>query len=336
MTAVSEVISYLESIAPPVLQESYDNSGLICGNRHTEVTGVIVSLDTIEAVVDEAIEMGCNLVVGHHPIIFSGLKSLTGRNYIERTLLKAIKNDIAIYAIHTNLDNVLSHGVNEQLAIRLGLRDFSILSPDNSILHFRIEVSDLLRPDVEQAIRSALESVPESFHWSVDEHRPLSINLPAHLRYIVDGVCTDYQVTYMVSEMHYSGSSGIGAGLLAYTPLPMPEADFLSLLKDRLELKVIRHTALQGRSIHKVALCGGSGSFLLPKAIRAGADAFVTADFKYHQFFDADGQLVIADVGHFESEQFTIDLLRDLISEKFSNFAARCAKSGTNPVSYYI
>lgn len=258
---IKDIIAVLEQIAPPQLQETYDNSGLLVGNFDTEVTGILCCLDSTEAVVEEAVRKGCNLIVAHHPIVFRGLKRLNGANYVERTVINAIRAEVAIYAIHTNLDNVHRQGVNAKIAEKLGLQRTRVLVP-----------------------RTGLEE--------------------------------------------------IGAGLLGEFDRPMTEADFLQLLKNQLYANCIRYTALLGKPIQRVAVCGGSGSFLLTAALRSGADAFVTADFKYHEFFDADSQILIADVGHYESEQFTIQLLHDIIREKFPTFAVHCTDLNTNPVFY--
>ena len=259
---ISELCHQLESIAPLHLQESYDNAGLIVGKAEAEITGVMVCLDAIEAVVDEAAQKGCNLIVAHHPIVFSGLKRLTYANYIERTVAAALKNDIAIYAIHTNLDNVLRQGVNERIAERLGLEDVQILQPKGE-------------------------------------------------------------------------DPNIGSGAIGKLSKSLPEKAFLAHLAKAMKASCVRHTALLGKPVRRIAVCGGSGSFLLSQALRQEADVFVTADYKYHQFFDADAKIVIADIGHFESEQFTIDLLYEIISEKSRNFAVRKTEVITNPVQYF-
>lgn len=258
---IKDIIATLEAVAPPHLQESYDNAGLIVGDPETPLTGVLFCLDSLEVIVDEAVRKGCNLVVAHHPIVFRGLKRLNGANYVERTVIQAIRQNVALYAIHTNLDNVHRQGVNEQIARRLGLEQTSILAP-----------------------------------------KP--------------------------------GVTDIGAGLLGMLPEPMPEKDFLLHVKSALRAGCVRHTALLNRPVQKIAVCGGSGSFLLPEALRAGADAYVSADFKYHEFFDADRRLLIADVGHYESEQFTVELLYNIIREKFPNFALHLTEQSTNPVFY--
>lgn len=264
-TTIGDITSYLEAIAPPRLQESYDNSGLLVGHHGVEVDGVLISLDCIESVIDEAIDLGCNLVVCHHPIIFRGLKRLNGKNYIERTIMMAIKHDIAIYAIHTNLDNVLDRGVNQRIAEMLELQDVEILK------------------------------VKEGF----------------------------------------SSEDNIGAGVVGFLTDEVAPVDFLNYLKENMELETVKHTEFISDSIQKIAICGGSGGFLLEDAKRKGADVFITSDYKYHEFFDANEEITIVDIGHYESEKFTIDLLYELISEKFANFAAHKTSVDTNPISYY-
>ncbi len=336
MTTIGEVIQFLESIAPPSLQESYDNSGLICGDRSAVVTGVLVSLDALEEVIQEAIDTGANLIVSHHPIVFSGLKSLTGANYIERTVIKAIKHDIALYAIHTNLDNVLHSGVNEKLAAKLELSNLKILSETTSKSKFQIAVSELLKPDVIHLLEQKLAYEMDNFGVFIESGLDVTIHGPAFIASSIRKVCNRFGLSCAQSTYTSNMPQPIGSGLIGELSLPMPESEFLAHLKEKLELNVIRHTRLRAKSIQRVAVCGGSGSFLLPKAIKAKADIFITADYKYHQFFDADGQIVIADVGHYESEQFTLDLLVELISRKFSTFAARYTQVRTNPVYYFI
>lgn len=269
-TTISELSTYLETIAPSHYQEDYDNSGLLVGDPHTPISGVMIALDATEAVIDEAVAKGCNLVIAHHPIIFRGLKRLTGRNYVERVVIKAIREGVALYAIHTNLDNVYRNGVNTKIAEKLGLEHTRILAT-----------------------------------------KPLSKN----------GVPTP--------------DPEVGSGMIGTLPQSMSESDFLQHLKANMQVGCVKYTPLLGREVRTVAVCGGSGGFLLPKAIAAGADFFITADYKYHEFFDADGQIVIADIGHYESEQFTIELLYEIISKKYSNFARYCTSVKTNPVHYF-
>jgi len=264
MTKIQEVTDFLEEIAPLHYQESYDNAGLIYGDPDEEVKGILVSLDLTEAVLEEAIETGCNVVVSHHPIIFKGIKKFRG-HYVDRVVAMAIKNDIAIYAIHTNLDNVLDNGVNGKIAEKIGLVRSQILD----------------------------------------------------------------------SKIALNENGRVGSGVIGELHKAITGKEFLDHLKSSMDLKVLKHTQLLEGKVKKVAVCGGSGSFLLKTAVRAGADVFITSDFKYHEFFDADGKIVIIDIGHYESEQFTINLLYDLLSKKFRKFAARCTKVNTNPVNYY-
>ena len=261
MTKIAEITSYLEQISPLHLQESYDNAGLIVGNPNTIVTKVLVCLDSIEAVIDEAISIGANMVIAHHPIIFSGLKTITGASYIERTIIKAIKNDIAIYAIHTNLDNVYQNGVNEKICQKIGLNSCKILLPK--------------MPDQD-----------------------------------------------------------IGSGMIGELSEAMDTVKFLNHLKDAMSLNTVKYTDPIKSKVHKIAVCGGSGSFLTQEAINNGADVFISADYKYHQFFDANNEMVIVDIGHYESEYYTIELIKELLTQNFTTFAAHCTTVDTNPVKY--
>ncbi len=327
MTKLKELIAHLEAIAPPEYQESYDNAGLITGNADWEVKGVLCCLDSTEAVVEEAVQKGCNVVVAHHPIVFKGLKRLTGKTYVERTVMAAIKHDVAIYAIHTNLDNVYMHGVNAKIAAMLGLQHTRILAPKSTLKRATAMGS---HPALEETLRraGALQVVRYGEGTAVDCIYPQA------------------QEGAVMSALRTTGTSLIGiqavadpdvqtgSGMIGELPQPVDANEFLLHLKAVMRAGVVRHTALLGRPVQRIAVCGGSGGFLLPQAIAQGADVFVSADYKYHEFFDADGRIVIADIGHFESEQFTIDLLRDIISEKFRTFAANCTEVRTNPVYY--
>jgi len=261
-TSIGELCDHLESIAPLSLQEGYDNAGLITGERDWEISGVVCCLDATVDVVREAAEKGCNVVVAHHPIIFKGLRKISSADYVGRAVIEAIRRDVAIYAIHTNLDNVLDQGVNQAIAAKLGLKNLRILAPR-----------------------------------SIDERT--------------------------------------GAGIIGELSGEMGEEDFLQFVKTRMETPCVRHTRLTGLAIQKVAICGGAGSFLTELAKSAGVDAYVTGDVKYHEFFDADGKILLLDIGHFESEQFTIPLLAQIISKKLRNFAAYCTERNTNPVHYF-
>jgi dinuclear metal center YbgI/SA1388 family protein len=362
---IQDITSYLETIAPLNLQESYDNAGLISGNAQWECTGIITALDAIEDVVKEAIAKKCNLIVAHHPIIFGGLKKITGKNYVEQTIITAIKNDIAIYAIHTNLDNVL-HGVNGRIADKLGLINRKILQPKKDLLK---KLVTFVPTNKLEELRNAVFSagggqvgnygecsftVAGEGTFKGNENTTPYVGKPGERHteketrveiifpgYIENAVLKAMVAAHPYEEVAYDVISldnvqpNIGSGLVGELKNPVSEGDFLQLLKKAFGLSVIRYTPLTGKKVQKVALCGGSGSFLTGAAIAAGADFYVTGDVKYHEFFDANGKLVIADIGHYESEQFTIDLLFDILSEKYLNFAILKTGVITNPVQYF-
>jgi dinuclear metal center YbgI/SA1388 family protein len=363
---IADIIAFLESIAPPSLQESYDNAGLLTGQGGWKCTGALCTLDATEEVIDEAIAKDCNLVVAHHPIIFGGLKKINGKNYVEKTVIKAIKQDIAIYAIHTNLDNVIA-GVNGMMADKLGLINRTVLAPKDSMLKKLFTFVPLQQ--VEQ-VRAAIFAgggghignygecsfgVEGTGTFKGGDHTQPFVGQPGEMHYEkevkIEVVFPAYrqasvirsllaahpyeEVAYDIVELA-NPHPGIGSGLLGELPQPMPGNLFLAQLKEAFDLSLIRHTDLLKGPVKKVALCGGAGSFLVSKALAAGADFYVTADMKYHEFFDANGRMVIADIGHFESEQFTIDLLATLLREKFTTFAVLKTTVKTNPVHYFV
>lgn len=361
---IKEITNHLESIAPLTYQEGYDNSGLIVGNSNTEVTGIIVCLDSTEAVIEEAIQKRCNLIVAHHPIIFGGLKKITGKNYVERTVIKAIKNDIAIYAIHTNLDNVIA-GVNGKIAEKLGLVNTKVLSPKDQLLKKLVTYVPL---EAKEQVLSALfnagagqianysecsfSSNGEGSYLANDKANPykggqykrhLEPEIKIEVIYSKDkehSIVSNLIQAHPYEEVAYdlinitNVSDQIGAGIIGDLEEPIETLSFLKDLKVKMNTNCIRHTQLIGNKIKKVAICGGSGSFLLKAAIAQQADIFITGDFKYHEFFDADNQIIIADIGHYESEQFTIELLVSLLKEKFTTFAVRLTEKETNPIHY--
>lgn len=363
---ISAVIQLLESVAPLSLQEDYDNAGLIAGLPDWECTGILCALDSIETVLDEAIQRHCNLVVVHHPIIFRGLKKINGKNYVERTIIKAIKNDIAIYAIHTNLDNLLE-GVNGRMAKQLGLINARVLQSKPAVLKKLFTFVPVGHTEaVKQALfdagggyigqysecsfavkGSGTFKAGEGTHPFVgsqgtrhtEEENKLEVIFPAWLESrLVRALLSAHpyeEVAYDIVSLD-NHHPRVGSGLIGELPEPMKEQDFLRLVKERFGLKVLRHTALDNRFIQKVACCGGAGSFLITNSLAAGADAFLTADLKYHEFFDADGRLLLCDLGHYESEQFTINLLIELLQEKFPTFAVLKSDNNTNPVYYYF
>lgn len=363
---ILSIIQALENQAPPALQEAYDNAGLLTGSPEWECSGVLCTLDATEAVILEAKERGCNLVVAHHPIIFGGLKKLNGKNYVEKTVIAAIRHDIAIYAIHTNLDNVL-HGVNSRIADRLGLINRQILAPKSGQL---VKLSTFIPVEQAEQVKNALFAAGAgnigeysetsfsvegtgSFKGSADSHpfigQPgkrqeakeirVELVLPVWLQ---SRVVNALLAAHPYEEAAYdlvllaNDNQSVGSGLLGELPEEMEETGFLHMLQTSFELKLVRHTPFLGKKLKKVAICGGSGSFLTQKAISAGADVYVTSDIKYHEFFDADSRLLLADIGHWESEQFTTGLLIEILQAKFPTFAVLKSGIKTNPVHYFL
>lgn len=335
MTTIAEFVMQMDNIAPEHYQESYDNAGLITGSHRQEITGVLCCLDSTEDVIDEAIEKNCNLVVAHHPIIFRGLKKIHDTYYVHRVIRKAIKNDIAIYASHTNLDNILNNGVNERIAEQLDLNNLKILSPKQENLKLSIYVSELRADILEKELRGRNLSW---IKWDIEDKPKADfiylLDLPSGKFQLLAQYLEAEKFSYEMGAMNRT-SLTVGSGIIGLLEMPMTEKQFLAYVCNRMKTEVIRHTQFLNKSISVVAVCGGAGSFLLPDAINAGADVFITGDFKYHEFFDANQQIVIADIGHYESEQFTIKLLRDIIKKNFSTFAVRCTEIHTNPVNYY-
>ncbi len=361
---IGEIVSYLDKIAPPAYQESYDNARLITGNKHDEAKGILCTLDATEEVIDEAISIGCNLVVAHHPIVFKGLKSITGNNYVERTVIKAIKNDIAIFAIHTNLDHV-AHGVNQKIADKLELFKTKILKPKKEILSKLVTFAPI------EATEKVLSALFDAGAGKIGEysdcsflsegigtftpsqkanptlgkkgisHRESETRIEVMMpQYLESRVLKALKKAHPYEEVAYfiqkleNENQIVGSGMLGELGDPMDEIPFLNFLKNKMELKVIKHTRLLNKPIEKVALCGGAGIFLLNDAKRLGADVFITSDIKYHEFFDAENQILICDIGHYESEIFTKELIMELLSQNFTNIALYLTKIVTNPITY--
>ncbi len=361
---IKDITNYLESIAPLSLQESYDNAGLITGNKNTELTGVLITLDTIPEVIDEAIEKNTNLIISHHPIIFKGLKKINGNNYIEQTIIKAIKNDIAIYAVHTNLDNI-NEGVNAILCKKLSLINCKPLLPkENQLRKLVTFVPAEHIEKIQEAIFAAgaghignydncsfnaegtgtfrAEENTNPFIGEKNKfHKEPEIRLETVFPYYLESKIINVLIqTHPYEEVAYdiytlkNMFEKTGAGMIGEIKTELSEIDFLKKIKSTLNAGVIRHTKLLNKPIKKVALCGGSGSFLLKHAIQQKTDIYVSADFKYHEFFDADNKILIADAGHFETEQFTKELIFDILTKKFNNFACFLSKVNTNPINY--
>lgn len=363
---IAEIIETLEKVSPTVYQEDYDNCGLIIGKPDWNCTGILCSLDATEAVILEAKTKGCNLVVAHHPIIFSGLKKINGKNYVEDAVIAAIKNDIAVYAIHTNLDNVID-GVNNKIADALGLINKKILAPKQDQL---MKIFTFVPVEYAEKIKSALfeagggnignysecsfgvegtgnfkagqNTDPFSGEIGKRHHEKelkIEVIFPAYLQNkMVEALITAHpyeEVAYDVVALA-NNFDKIGSGLIAELSEPIDEINFLAQIKAAFGLQVIKHTNLLGKKIKKVAVCGGAGIFLTGRALAAGADIFITSDVKYHEFFDANGKMVIADIGHWESEQFTADLLVNVLKANFPTFAVLKSEVRTNPVQYFL
>lgn len=362
---INQVCQWIEEIAPLSLQEEYDNAGLQIGDRSREITGVLLTLDVTEKIIEEAIAKHCNLIIAHHPLLFKGLKQITGNNYTERCVISAIQHNIAIYAAHTNLDNI-NIGVNRKIAEKLSLQDCHILAPQTNQLLKLITFVPITHADT---VRDALFAAGagsignydacsfnsegigtfranEGTHPFVGDlhewHHEKEIRIE-----VIACVPQRVQIEKELLKAHpyeepafdwivlQNPSATTGTGMLGTLSSPVSEIEFLQQIKDTFQTPLIRHTALLGKPIHKVALCGGSGSFLLPAAIAAKADVYISADFKYHEFFNADNRLLIADVGHYESEQFTKELLKEQIQKKIPTFALHLSTTLTNPVQYF-
>jgi dinuclear metal center YbgI/SA1388 family protein len=362
---IVDIIAVIEKFAAPELQEEYDNAGLIVGDPGRDCTGVLCTLDVTEAVVQEAKERGANLIIAHHPIIFRGLKKINGKNYVERTVIEAIKADIAIFAAHTNLDNILL-GVNGMMAKKLGLKNIRILQPKNKMLRRLItfapnDKAEEVRQAVFEAGAGEIGKYQEcSFNSEGtgtfkagegadpyvgeigkrhnEKETKIEIVYPFYLeKQVVKALVQNHpyeEVAYDIFTME-NVHFGIGAGIVGELESPTEEKEFLKLVRQAFGAEGIRHTKLLGKAVRKVALCGGAGSFLIKNAVQQGADIYLTADIKYHEFFDAEDKIVVADIGHYESEQFTTDLVYGLLVEKFPTFAVLKSKVNTNPVHYF-
>ncbi len=362
---ISEITNYLESLVPLSFQESYDNAGLLVGDRNVEATGALICIDVTEEVVDEAIQLGYNLIISHHPLVFSGLKKFTGTNAVQRTLLKAIKNEVAIYSAHTNLDKVAGYGVNFKIAQKLGLKQVEVLAPEGN-LYSKITVNVPLSH--EQGVAHAMfnagagqlgnYSCNAFYAEGLETFKPCSKANPfigqidetsrvesAKIEMLVLNQDVDRVIDAMKKSHPYEEPAyyvlplnnrwnHVGCGAVGNLPEPQEAELFLKKVKEVFGCGVIRHTQLPNKTISRVALCGGSGSEFLHNAIASGADIYITADVKYHQFFDVPYPFVLADIGHYESEQFTKEIFSEILTEKFNTFAHQLTKVNTNPIKY--
>ena len=361
---LSEITSFLNSRIPQSLQESYDNCGLLIGSADAEITGALICLDITEEVLDEAVEKNCNLVISHHPLIFSGIKSLTGRTDTERLVIKAIRENIAIFALHTNLDNH-NGGVNNFLCSKLGILNPKILKPVPGILRKLVTFCPSSHArQVREAILNAgagqignydfcsYNSSGEGTFRALEGANPFvgelgKIHTETEVRietifpvYIENAVVSALKKSHPYEEVAYdiypltNIYEGTGAGMIGSLPEAIDAMDFLISVKDILSIGCIRHTQIKNKKVQCIAVCGGSGSFLINDAISCNADIYMTGDIKYHDFFIPGNKMILADIGHFESEQFTKELIYTLLKKKFTTFALFISGTNTNPVNY--
>ena len=361
---IKDIANYLDELAPLKYAEDFDNVGLLVGDYKTIVTGVLVTLDTLESVVDEAIEKNCNLIVSFHPIIFSGLKRINGNNYVEKVILKAIKNDIAIYAIHTALDNSIK-GVSAKMAEVLNLTNTEVLLPKKGLIKKLTTYAPTI--DAEKVINALFKegagtignynncsfnmdglgtykgnehsnpTLGKKGKFHIENETFISVIFEKHLQ---NNILKALFEAHPYEEVAYdivttdNSHQDIGMGMIGELTYPMNEKEFLFFLKEKFNLQSIRHSKFLNKSIKKIALLGGSGSFAIDVAKISGADIYISADFKYHDFFKAEKEIVLVDIGHYESEQFTKNLLVDYLTKKIRNFAIILSETSTNPINY--
>ncbi|WHT39942.1 Nif3-like dinuclear metal center hexameric protein [Myroides sp. mNGS23_01] len=361
---VKDIFPILDELAPLGYAEDFDNVGLLVGSPEQEVSGILVCHDALETVVEEAIEQNCNFIVCFHPILFSGLKKITGKNYVERAVIKAIKNDIAIYAIHTALDNH-QEGVNKIFCTTLGLEQTRILIPKEQYIQKLVTYVPIQHTEkVRQALFAAGAGAIGNYdHCSFISEGKGSFRGNEHSSPVigqaeVEEIVEEHKVE-VIYEKHLQGKvlsalfqahpyeevayevynlantlQNVGMGMIGELKEPMDEIAFLQMVKEKTGTGGIRHSALLNKPIQKVAVLGGSGSFAIKAALQQKADAFITADLKYHQFYEAENQLVLADIGHFESERYTKNYIVEFLSKKMPNFAVILSTVNTNPVNY--
>jgi len=361
---LSELSSFLDSSLPLSFQEEWDNSGLQTGDPGMEISSALVALDVTEAVVEEAVRTGSNLILSHHPLIFSGIRKITGRSSTERIIMNSIRNNIAIYSAHTNLDMV-SNGVSKKMALKLGLENISVLRTlKNKLQKLVTFVPEDHLGRVREAIFSAGAGVIGNYDLcgftaggtgsfrGGENTSPFTgekgiLHFEKELRFetifyshLKDRVIKALLAAHPYEEVAYdiyaleNDNIDAGLGCTGEFPEPVDETAFLLKLKSVFGAEGIRYSKLTGRPVKKVALCGGSGASLLNDALKRGADAFVTADIKYHAFFEPENRLLLVDCGHYETEKFSVEILYDLIVKNFPNFAVRFSETNTNPINY--
>ncbi len=361
---LAEIISVIESFAPVSLQEKYDNTGLACGDPGMEVHQALLCIDVTEEIVSEAIHHSCDVIISHHPVLFHPLKKLTGTTLQERIMLSAIRNNIALYSAHTNIDNVAG-GVNKKISDRLGLQHTKVLTPAEGLLRKLVTFvpsshADIVRDALFNAgaghigaydrcsfnsegsgtFRASEGTHPftgEIGEFHMEKEMRIEVVYPVFLqKHVISSMCAVHpyeEPAYDIVRME-NATSLAGAGMVGELPEAATAQDFFMKVKETFTCKVIRCSPFTGKAVKKIALCGGSGSFLLDAALEAKADVFLTADIRYHQFFEADGQIILADIGHYESEQFTNEIFYELLTKNLPNFAIRFSQINSNCITY--
>jgi dinuclear metal center YbgI/SA1388 family protein len=362
---LKDLASYLDSAVPLAYQEDYDNAGLQVGQPQKEITSAMICLDVTEEVIKEAIASECDLIVSHHPLIFRGIKNLTGKTFVERILIEAVKNDIAIYSAHTNLD-VLSNGVSRKMAEKIGLKKIAVLAPmEKALLKLVTYIPESHLQEVQNAVFDAGAGVIGNYDncgfsaSGTGSFRGNEMTNPfrgekgklhlgneirfetilfAHLREkVIKALLNSHPYEEVAYDLYALENNNveIGLGCTGFLDKPVSEIDFMKLISGVFDARGIRHSRLTGKPVNKVALCGGSGASLLNNAIHSGADVFLTADVKYHDFFKTENKILLVDAGHFETEKFSGEILKDLIIKKFPKFAVRFSETNTNPINYF-
>ena len=361
---LKELCSYLDTEIPLSFQEGYDNSGLQVGHPDQEINSAMLTVDVTEEVIDEAAKEKCNLIISHHPVLFSGLKKITGRSATERIVLKAIKKDIALYSSHTNLD-VVNNGVSMKMAEKLDLQKINVLSPlKGRLMKLVTFFPEKNLESVSRAIFSAGAGVignydecgfsvsgTGSFRAGENSNPFVGVKGKRHLEKeirfetilfshlkekVVKALISAHPYEEVVYDLYTldNFNVNVGLGCTGELKVPLDEDNFLKLVSSVFDAKGIRYSGLSGRTIRKVALCGGSGASLLSEVLATDSDAFVTGDLKYHTYFEAENKILLVDCGHYETEKFSTEILYDLIIKKFPKFALRFSKTNTNPINY--
>ncbi|HPF02724.1 MAG TPA: Nif3-like dinuclear metal center hexameric protein [Bacteroidales bacterium] len=362
---LKDLASFLDTAVPVSFQEGYDNSGLQVGDPMKTISSGLLSLDVTEQVLDEAIGSACDVIISHHPVIFNPLKQISGKNSVERVIMKAIRNDVAVYSAHTNLD-IVENGVSRKLAGKIGLKNVKVLTP---LKHRLLKLVTFIPADHLDRVRDAVFAAGAGFIGAYDRcgftvegsgsfragegSRPFAgekgrTHFEKEIRFetilfsymkrgVVKALLESHPYEEVAFDLYPLENENLNAGLgcVGNLPEPVDEKSFLTMLKENLGSGSIRYSNLTGKKISKVALCGGSGGQLTGDAIASGADAFVTADLKYHSFFEAENRILLVDAGHYETEKFSTELLYDLITKKFPKFALRFSEINTNPINYF-